>query len=44
MRDEQERDADTALDGFQFGANLFAQIGIERRERLVEQENIGFED
>ena len=43
VRDEQERDADAALDGFQFRADLFAQVGIERGERLVEQQNVGFE-
>ncbi len=43
VRDEQERDADAPLDVLQLRANLFAQIGIERRERFVEQQDVGLQ-
>src|SRR5665213_3199684 len=43
VSDEQKRDADAALDGLEFGADLFAEVGIESGERLIEQQNIGFE-
>ena len=43
MGDEQERDADAALDGLEFGADLFAKVGIERGERFIEQQDVGFQ-
>ena len=43
VSDEQERDADAALDGFQLGADLLAKVGVERGERFVEQQNVGFQ-
>ena len=43
VRHEQERDADAALEVAQFAADLFAQLGIERGERFVEQQDVGLE-
>src|SRR2546429_9260602 len=37
-RDKEKRDADFALQRFQLALHLFAQIRIQRRKRLVEQE------
>ena len=39
--DEQERDADAALQVSQLGADLLAELRIERGERFVEQETSG---
>ena len=38
MGDKDERDANFALQGFQFDLHLATEVGIERGERLVEQE------
>ena len=43
MGDEQKGDAGFALHGFQLGAHLFAEFGIEGGEGLVEEEQPGFE-
>ena len=40
VRDEQERDADAPLQLFNSRAHLLAQLGIERRQRLVEQQHV----
>ena len=37
--DDDERDADFALDRLQFDLHLFAQLEIQRAERLVEQQH-----
>src|SRR2546429_8439886 len=37
-RDKEKRDADYALPRFHLALHLFAQIRIQRRKRLVEQE------
>jgi len=39
--DEKKSDAELALQSFQFALHLLAQVGVERRERLVEQEQQG---
>jgi hypothetical protein len=44
VRDEQEGDADAALEGFELDAHLFAALGVEGGEGLVEEEDFGFED
>src|SRR5579872_847731 len=44
MRDEDEGDAEIALQQAQFALDRFAQIGVERAERLVEQEDVGLDD
>ena len=44
MSDEYEGDAEIALQQFQFGLNGLAQIGVERAERLVEQQDIRLDD
>ena len=44
VRDQQEGDADAALQGLEFDAHLLAQLGIERGQRLVEQQHVGLED
>ena len=44
VRDEQKRDAHAALNGFQFRPNLFAEVGIERREWFIQQQNIGLQN
>ena len=41
--DEQERDADAALEVAQFAADLLAQLRIERGQRLVQQQDVGLE-
>ncbi len=40
VRDEKEGDANFSLQSLQFTLHLFAQIGVERRERLIEQEKL----
>src|ERR1700730_8555171 len=40
MSDEEKGDADFALESFQFPLHLFAKIGIERGERLIEQKKL----
>jgi hypothetical protein len=39
MRDVEDRQAGTALDALQFGAHLFAELGVEIRQGLVEQKH-----
>ena len=41
MRDEDERDSDFALQRFQFHLHLAAKVGVERGERLVQQQQAG---
>ena len=43
VRHEQERDADAPLHGFQLHAHLLAQLGIERGQGLIEQQDVGLE-
>ena len=43
VRHEQEGDADAALHGLQLDAHLLAQLGIERGQRLVEQQHVGLQ-
>ena len=43
VRDQQERDADAALQGLQLDAHLLAQFRIERRQRLVQQQHVGLQ-
>ena len=38
--DEQEGDADFALQNFEFGLHLLAEVGVESRERFVEEEKL----
>ena len=38
--DEEEGDADFALQRFQFALHLFAEVGVERGERFVEQQKL----
>ncbi len=38
VRDEDEGDADFALQRFEFDLHLAAQVGVERGERFVEQQ------
>ena len=40
MGDEHEGDAHLALDGLQLDLHLFAQLGIERPERFIEQQHL----
>ena len=40
MGDEDERDADVALDRLQLDLHLLAQLEVERAERLVEQQHL----
>ena len=40
VRDEDESDADFALERFQFALHLLAQIGVERGKRFIEQEQV----
>ena len=40
MRDEQEGDADVALDRLELDLHLLAQLEVERAERLVEQQHL----
>ena len=42
--DEEEGDADAALEALEFGADLFAEVGVEGGEGLVEEEDFGLED
>ena len=42
--DEEEGDAGLALHGFELGAHLLAEFGVEGGEGLVEEEQAGFED
>ena len=35
---ENERDADIALQAYQLDLHLLAQLGVERAQRLVEQQ------
>ena len=44
VRDEDEGDAEAALQQLQFVLDALAQIGVERAERLVEQQNVGLDD
>ena len=44
VRDEQRGDADALLQVAQFLAHALAKLGVEIRERLVEQEDAGFDD
>jgi hypothetical protein len=37
---EHRRDAELPLDGLELAAHVLAQIGIERGERLVEQQHV----
>ena len=39
--DEDERDADVALDRLQLDLHLLAELEVERAERLVEQQHLG---
>ena len=41
MGDEDERDADLALDLLQLDLHLLAELEVERAERLVEQQHLG---
>ncbi len=41
MRDEQERDADLALDLLQLDLHLLAELEVEGPERLVEEQDAG---
>ncbi len=41
MGHQEEGNAGAALHGFQFEAHLFAQFGIERGQRLIEQQDVG---
>jgi hypothetical protein len=41
MRHHHEGAADAALDGTQLEAGAFAQVGVERRQRLVQQDEGG---
>ena len=43
MRHEEKRNANAALQVFELGADLFAKMRVERRQRLVEQQNVGHE-
>ena len=43
VRDEQNRHADAALDVLDLDLKLFAQLAIERAQRLVQQQRIGLE-
>ena len=40
VSDEEEGDAHFALQRFQFALHLFAQVGVERGERLVEEKQV----
>src|SRR5712672_3597867 len=44
MRDEQDRDAEALLNLLDLALQAFAQLAIERAERLVEQQSIGLEN
>jgi hypothetical protein len=44
VRNEEEGDADTPLEGFQLDAHLLATLGVERGEGFVEEEDFGLED
>ena len=41
MGDEDERDADLALDRLELDLHLLAQLEVEGAERLVEQQHLG---
>ena len=41
MGDEDERDADLALDRLELDLHLLAQLQVEGAERLVEQQHLG---
>ena len=41
---ENRGDTDPVLDRRQLDAHVFAQVGVERRERFVEQQHVGFDD
>ena len=41
--DEDRRDAELALQRKQFGAHVHPQLGIEIRQRLVEQQHLGLD-
>ena len=38
--DEEKRDAEFALEGFQFALHLLAEVGVEGGERLVEEKKL----
>ncbi len=40
VRDEEEGDPDLALDALELDLELAAKLGVERAERLVEQEDV----
>ena len=44
VRDEDERDADLALDLLELHLHLLAQLEVERAERLVEEQDLGAVD
>ena len=44
VRDEDERDADLALDLLELDLHLLAQLEVERAEGLVEQQHLGAVD
>ncbi len=44
MGDEDEGDADRALQRAQFKLHLFAQFLVERRKRFIQQQNLGPQD
>jgi hypothetical protein len=44
MGDQDEGDADLALQLDQFHLHLFAHLLVERRERLVQQQHLGLQD
>ena len=44
MGDEDERDADVALDRLELDLHLLAQLEVEGAERLVEQQHLGLVD
>ena len=44
MGDEDERDADVALDRLQLDLHLLAQLEVEGAQRLVEEEHLGTVD
>ena len=43
MRDKNEGDPQVALQQLQFALDVLAQVGVERAERLVEQQNLRFD-
>ena len=44
MGDEDERDAQPLLHGFQFQLHFLAKLQVKRAQRLVQQENLRLVD